>query len=141
MKIKDDMPESDRWFELLKEIEKEKIEELKEVDIYAEWLQYGVYLVKEEDGRVYLLDNGIKSKNPLSIDPNGFCYMLPYNSSQIRWYNIERANEKFKKANIIQIKCRNGILPIATNGYDGTSRYELGDYVLIVDIYKRPKKD
>ena len=56
MKIKDDMPESDRWFELLKEIEKEKIEELKEVDIYAEWLQYGVYLVKEEDGRVYLLE-------------------------------------------------------------------------------------
>ena len=141
MKIKDNMPESDVCFELLKEIEKEKIEKLKEVDIYAEWLQYGVYLVKEEDGRVYLLDNGIKSNKPLSLDPNGFCYMLPYNSSRFRWYNIKRANEEFKKANIIQIKCRNGILPIATNGYDGTSMYELGDYVLIVDIYKRPKKD
>ena len=140
MKIKDNTHEDDRYFESLKEIEK-----LKEVDIYAEWLQYGVYLVKEEDGSVYLLDNGIKSEKPLSLDGNGLCYMLPYNSSNVRWYNIERANKEFKKGNIIQIKCRNGILPIGLlgvgNDCDGTTRYEMGDYVLIIDIYKRPKKD
>ena len=122
------------------------VEKLKEVEIYAEWLLFGVYLVKEEDGRIYLLDNGIISKKPISLDPNGLCYMLPYNSSNVRWYNVEKANDKFKKANIIQIKCRNGISPIGLMGgshhdHDSTTRYEMGNYVLIIDLYKRPKND
>lgn len=122
------------------------VEKLKKVDIYAEWLLLGVYLVKEEDGKIYLLDNGIISKEPLSLDPNGLCYMLPYNSLGVRWYSVEKAKDKFKKANIIQIKCRNGISPFVLSGgghnsYDSTIRYEMGDHVLIIDIYKKLKND
>lgn len=130
--------------DIIIEHEADMIEKLEKVD-YTERLLYGVYLVKEEDG-VYLLDNGIKSKKPLMIEPNGLCYMLPPNSSLLRWYSIEEANEKFKKGNIVEIKYRNGIFPVGLDGiseynHDETTRYEMGDYVLIIDIYKRPKND
>ena len=151
MKNKTDLAktkELESLFERLREIEKERQqkikeieklkenEELREIDLYAEWLFYGVYLVKEKDG-VYLLDNGIKSKRPLPIDANGFCYLLPRNSSKVRWYNVQKANARFKSGNIIEINCRNGILPYAPPVGE-TIRFELGEHVLIIDLYKQP---
>ena len=39
--------------------------------------------------------------------------------------------------NIIEINCRNGILPYAPPVGE-TIRFELGEHVLIIDLYKQP---
>lgn len=56
------------------------------------------YLVKEEDG-VYLVDNGIKSENPVPITKDGICYALPVSSSNRKWYNIKKAEKEFAANN------------------------------------------
>lgn len=56
------------------------------------------YLVKEDDG-VYLVDNGVKSEQPLPITKDGICYKLPTNSSNRVWYNIKKADKEFEASN------------------------------------------
>ena len=56
------------------------------------------YLVKEDDG-VYLIDNDVKSEQPLPITKDGICYALPANSSNRKWYNIKKADKEFEANN------------------------------------------
>lgn len=55
------------------------------------------YLVKEDDG-VYLVDNGVKSEQPVPITKDEICYALPANSSNRKWYNIKKADKEFETA-------------------------------------------
>lgn len=60
------------------------------------------YLVKEEDG-VYLVDNDVKSEEPLPITKDGICYALTANSSNRKWYNIKKAEKEFAANNSIYL--------------------------------------